>query len=129
MNDPIIDLIISIKNGYMARKEAVVLNHSNYKQVVAEKLQALGFVQNVKVEGETSLKKITVELLYRNGEPAMTDVQLYSKPGTRIYTSYRKLRSVLGGLGLSLISTSKGIMTDKESKKSKLGGELLFSIW
>lgn len=128
MNDPIIDLIISIKNGYMARKEAIVMNHSNYKQVVAEKLMALGYVEKVDVEGDL-MKKITVTLSYKSGQPALTDVQLHSKPGTRIYTTYRKLKPVMGGYGHSFLTTSKGIMTDKESNKAKLGGELLFSIW
>lgn len=128
MNDPIIDLVISIKNGYMARKDAVVVNHSKYKQVVVEKLKELGFVKNVTVEGDV-IKKITVELQYSNGSPSLTDVQLHSKPGARMYVAYRKLKPVLGGIGYSFLSTSKGIMTDKESKKAKLGGELLFSIW
>lgn len=128
MNDPIIDLIISIKNGYMSSKESIVLPHSKYKQVVAEKLKSLGFVKEVAVEGDL-IKKITIVLSYKDGEPAIMGVKLYSKPGTRIYTTYKDLKPVLGGMGCSFISTSKGIMTDKESKKSKLGGELLFSLW
>jgi small subunit ribosomal protein S8 len=128
MNDPIIDLIISIKNGYMSRKDAIVVNHSKYKLVVAEKLKSLGYVDEVSVEGE-NIKKITVSLSYKEGVPALTGVQLHSKPGTRMYTTYRKLKPVLGGAGFSFISTSKGIMTDKESIKNRLGGELLFSIW
>lgn len=128
MNDPIIDLIISIKNGYMSRKDAIVVNHSSYKAVVVEKLKELGFIGETKTEGD-KIKKITVSLLYRDGQPAITGVQLYSKPGKRVYSSYRKLTPVLGGMGYSFLSTPKGIKTDKESKKLKLGGELLFSLW
>lgn len=112
----------------MAKKDAVTVNHSSYKMVVVEKLQKLGFVGEIKVEGDVK-KKITMALVYKDGEPAITGVQLYSKPGKRVYSSYRKLTSVLGGMGFSFLSTPKGIMTDKESKKMKLGGELLFSLW
>jgi small subunit ribosomal protein S8 len=128
MNDPIIDLVISIKNGYMARKDAIVMNHSNYKQVVAEKLMALGYIEKVDVEGE-KLKKISITLSYKDGQPALTDVKIHSKPGTRMYSTYRSLKPVMGGYGHSFLTTSKGIMTEKESIKAKLGGELLFSIW
>jgi small subunit ribosomal protein S8 len=128
MNDPIIDLIISIKNGYMSRKEAVTVSHSSYKAVVVEKLKKLGFIGESTTEGDI-IKKITIKLEYPEGQPAITGVQLFSKPGKRMYVSYRKLRSVLGGMGYSFLSTPKGVLTDKESKKMKLGGELLFSLW
>lgn len=128
MNDPIVDLIINIKNGYMSRKDAVSMSHSLYKMVVIEKLKKLGYVSDVTVTGELK-KRITVTLLYREGEPAVTGVQIFSTPGKREYIAYRKLKSVLGGMGYSFLSTPKGILTDREAKKSKLGGELLFSLW
>ncbi|MBI4973915.1 30S ribosomal protein S8 [Candidatus Roizmanbacteria bacterium] len=128
MNDPIVDLIINIKNGYMSRKDSVAMSHSLYKMVVIEKLKKLGFIKEVEVVGDLK-KRITVTLLYKNGEPAITGVQIFSTPGKREYIAYKKLKSVLGGMGYSFLSTPKGIMTDKESKKIKLGGELLFSLW
>ena len=128
MNDPIIALIISIKNGYMASKERVIMNHSSYKAVVANKLKKLGFVKEVLISGDIK-KQIEIELLYKEGEPALSGVKLHSTPGKRMYVSYKKMKSVLGGMGYSFVSTSKGIMTNTESKKSKLGGELLFSLW
>jgi len=74
-------------------------------------------------------KKIEVELLYNNNQKALTDVKIHSKIGRRIYRGYRELKPVLNGLGFSIISTSKGILTNVEAKKLKVGGELLFDIW
>jgi len=74
-------------------------------------------------------KKIEVELLYNNNQKALTDVKIHSKMGRRIYRGYRELKPVLNGLGFSIISTSKGILTNVEAKKLKVGGELLFDIW
>lgn len=128
MNDPIVDLIINVKNGYMSRKDVISMSHSLYKMVVIEKLKKLGYVSDVSVTGELK-KRIAIKLLYRDGEPAVTGVQIFSTPGKREYVAYRKLKSVLGGMGYSFLSTPKGILTDREAKKSKLGGELLFSLW
>lgn len=126
--NPIIELIINIKNGYMSRKEEISMPHSKYKQVVAEKLKALGFIGEVSVVGEIK-KTMKIQLKYTEGEPVLTGVQIHSKAGKREYAPYKKLKRVLGGMGYSFLSTPKGIMTDKEAKKSKLGGELLFSLW
>lgn len=128
MNDPIIDLIIRLKNGYMSRKNAVEVHYSLYALTVLEKLKKLGYVADIVVAGDIK-KTITTKLLYKEGDPAVTGVVIHSKPGKRMYATYRKLKPVLGGIGYSFLSTSKGIMTDKESKKNKLGGELLFSLW
>lgn len=125
---PIIDLIISIKNGYMAKKEVISVSYSSYKHVMAEKLKKLGFIESVEVHNDIK-KVLTIKLAYPDGEPALTGVTILSKPGKREYIQYKKVRSVLGGLGYLFISTPKGIMTDKEAKKAKLGGELLFSLW
>jgi small subunit ribosomal protein S8 len=72
---------------------------------------------------------IEIELIYTKGVPALTDVKLVSKPGKREYVSYRDLRNVMNGMGVSFLSTPKGIMTNREARKEKLGGELLFMIW
>lgn len=126
--NPIIELIINVKNGYMSRKEAISMTHSKYKQVVAEKLKELGFIGDIVIEGEIK-KTMKIQLKYIEGEPVLTGVQIHSKAGKREYCTYKKLKRVLGGMGYSFLSTPKGVMTDKESKKNKLGGELLFSIW
>ncbi|TRZ52344.1 30S ribosomal protein S8 [bacterium] len=128
MENSIIDLIIRIKNGYMAKRETIESPYSKYKEAILKKLLSLKSIQGYKVEGKLK-KNITIELAYEDGKPAISDVKVYSKPGMRLYTSYRKLKPVLSGFGYSIISTPKGIVSDREAKKLKLGGELLFSFW
>jgi small subunit ribosomal protein S8 len=124
----ITDLIIRVKNGYMSKKEVIESPHSVYREAVLKKLLKLGYVKSMHVEGEI-IKKITITLKYESGVGALTDVKIFSKPGRRWYVTTSELKPVLGGLGCSILSTSKGIMTNKEAKKLSLGGELLFSIW
>lgn len=128
MENSIIDLVIRIKNGYLARKAKIESPHSKYKEAVLKKLLNLKFIDGYTVEGEIK-KNISIDLSYEEGKPAITDIKIFSKPGMRLYVSYKNLKPVLSGFGYSVLSTSKGIMTDKEAKKAKLGGELLFSFW
>lgn len=121
-------MIIRIKNGYLARKEVVVLPHSKFREAVLKKLVEIGFVKGYKTK-DKPFKSIEAQLLYKNGNPAMTDVKIFSKPGVRYYVSYKDLKIVRGGLGFSILSTPKGILTNVEAKREKVGGELLFSIW
>lgn len=126
--DPIVDLIIQIKNGYRAGKSEVSIPYSKFKEEVIKKLVELKYLEKYSIEGEVA-KKFDITLLYNDTVPAITDVKLYSRPGRRWYTGSRDLRSVLGGMGYSLLSTSQGVLTQVEAKRKKLGGELLFSIW
>jgi small subunit ribosomal protein S8 len=128
MENSIIDLVIRIKNGYMARKPTITSPHSKYKEAILKKLLALKFIEGYSVEGDIK-KNIAINLSYEEGNPAITDIKIFSKPGMRLYISYKNLKPVLSGFGYSVLSTSKGIMTDREAKKAKLGGELLFSFW
>lgn len=128
MNDPIIDLIIRIKNAYMTKNESLVSPHSTYREAVVKKLKEIGYIEDYSVDGDV-IKTISIQLKYDKGMPAVTDVQIVSKPGKREYVSYNDLKSVMSGMGYSVLSTPKGIMTHKEAKKNKLGGELLFLIW
>ena len=125
MNNSVIDLIIRIKNGYMARKESVEITYSKFNLEVLQKLVKLGYIKNC----ENKEGKIQVELIYIDRKPVITDIQIFSKPGRRFYVSYKDLKQIMGGLGYSLLSTSKGILSNKEARKIKVGGELLFSIW
>ena len=128
MENSIIDLIIRIKNGYMAKKETIESPYSKYKEAVLKKLISLKFIKGYEVKGEIK-KSMTIDLAYEEDKPAISDVKIYSKPGMRLYISYKNLKPVLSGFGYSILSTSHGIMTDREAKKAKLGGELLFSFW
>jgi small subunit ribosomal protein S8 len=128
MENSIIDLIIRIKNGYMAKKETIESPYSKYREAVLKKLISLKFIKGYEVKGEIK-KSMTIDLAYEEDKPAISDVKIYSKPGMRLYISYKNLKPVLSGFGYSILSTSCGIMTDREAKKAKLGGELLFSFW
>lgn len=112
----------------MAKTEHVSTPHSKYREAVLVKLKELGYIDSFEVSGET-LKNITITLRYNDGVPAITDVKLYSKPGKRIYTSYRDVKRVKGGMGYALLSSSKGIVTNVQARKEHVGGELLFHIW
>jgi len=112
----------------MARKEIIESPYSRMREKILMKLISLKIIKSYKIEGDQP-QKIKIELLYKNKQPVLSDVRIYSRPGSRHYVSYRDLKPVLSGYGFSLISTSKGIITDKEAKNQKLGGELLFSIW
>jgi len=127
MGQNFIDLIIRIKNGYLAKKEVVIGQKSNFNLNILKKIKELNFIKDYQISEDG--KNILVYLLYNDDQPALTDVKIYSKPGKRIYYSYKELKPVLSGLGFSIISTPKGILTNIEAKKLKVGGELLFDIW
>ncbi|KKP72027.1 MAG: 30S ribosomal protein S8 [Candidatus Roizmanbacteria bacterium GW2011_GWA2_35_19] len=127
MENSILDLIIRIKNGYMAKKEVIVSPHSKFKEQLLSKLKDLKFIKGYEVEG-TLKKNITIKLSLDN-ETTFTDIEIFSKPGQRHYVSYRELKPIVSGYGFSILSTPLGILTDKEAKTKKVGGELLFNIW
>lgn len=128
MGNPAIDLIIRIKNGYLSKKESIESPYSLIRVEILKKLLSLKFIKKYEVKDD-KVKRILVELSYDNSIPALTDARIYSRPGSRYYVSYRDLKPVLSGYGYSILSSSKGIITNHEAKKQKLGGELLFSIW
>lgn len=128
MENSVNDLVIRIKNGYMAKKETITSPYSKFREQVALKLKAIGFIKNVKIDNKDK-KTITIDLKYENKEGAFTDVTIFSKPGRRYYVSYKDLKTVVSGFGYSILSTPIGILTDREAKVKKVGGELLFNIW
>jgi small subunit ribosomal protein S8 len=129
MTDPISDMIIRIKNALMARHESVVIPHSKVKQKIGEILQNNSYIEECTVEQKAPQSNLVLKLKYVGKVPAITDVKRISKPGRRLYAPADKLPQSLGGYGLTVVSTSKGIMTDKEAKKQNVGGEVLFQIW
>lgn len=128
MENSVIDLIIRIKNGYLAGKESIVSPYNKFKEAVVKKLIELGFVKSYQLNKD-KFNEMTIELVYKNGQPALTDVEIFSKPGRRYYVSYKDLKPVMSGYGYSIISSPIGIITNKEAKIKKIGGELLFNIW
>lgn len=129
MTDPIADMIIRVKNGYLARKKSVAIPFSKMNKAIAEILVTEKYVQSVEVTGEGVFKSLDVMLRYVGKTPAVTDVKRESTPGRRVYSSAQKLPQSLSGFGIVIVSTNKGVMTDKEARKQRVGGEVLCSIW
>jgi small subunit ribosomal protein S8 len=127
LTDPISDMLIRIKNGQMRRKEFVeIYPKSKMKLEILKILKKEGFIEDY----EEKEKSIIVKLRYfPDGTPLITDVKRISKPSRRVYVSYKELKPVMNGIGIAILSTSKGILTDKEARKLKVGGELLLEVW
>lgn len=129
MTDVIADMLTRIRNGLLAKHETVVVPASNTKKAIADILLREGYVADVKIE-EGVQGTIVITLKYSNdGAKVITGLKRVSKPGLRVYVGYDEIPSVLGGLGIAILSTSKGIMTDKEARKAHQGGEVLAYIW
>jgi small subunit ribosomal protein S8 len=127
--DIIGNMITTIRNGYMAKKDIVVVPHSEQKKEIAQKLAKLGFIEKVSVDDKKERKVLQIKLRYENGEPVLTHLKRVSTPGLRIYSSKKDLKPVLGGMGYMLISTSAGVLTNKESVKKGIGGEVICEVW
>lgn len=129
VSDPIADMLAQIKNASMAHLPKVTLPHSNMKEKVAVILAREGYVGSVDITGELPKKQMVITLKYESKKSVITDVKRKSKPGFRRYVAKQDIPTVLGGMGLAILSTSQGIMTGKEAKKQGIGGELLCEIW
>ncbi len=129
MTDPIADMIIRVQNGYMARMDEVKVPHSKVKEAIAHLLKREKYVEEVVIADVKPQKVISLKLRYVAGIPAVTKVKRISKPGLRKYATSTSIPRALGGYGVTIVSTSKGVMSDKEARKLGIGGELLCSIW
>jgi len=130
MTDPIADMLARIKNALMARHKSVRIPSSKIKLEIARILKEEGYIEDFKYINEKPQPQIEIILKYdENKRPVIAGVKRISKPGRRIYKGYKDLPKVLDGLGIAIISTSQGIMTDHEARKRKIGGEVLCEIW
>ena len=129
VNDPIADMLTRIRNAQIAKHDVVVLPASNTKKAIAKILLAEGYVKSVDFVDEAPQGSIKIALKYVNKQPVIAGLKRISKPGLRVYARHEELPKVLGGLGIAIISTSKGLMTDKEARKNAIGGEVLAYIW
>ena len=130
MNHGISQIINNLKTANIAGKESTVFGFSKFRQAVLEKLSALGFIGKVKVLGNGPIHHIEVGLVYDDsGKPKISGVQQLSKFSRRVYGSYKDAHQVKNGYGALLVSTPKGVLTDTEVRKEKVGGEFLFKIW
>lgn len=129
MTDPIADLLTRIRNAYTTKKENVSAPYSQFKLKVLNLLVEEGYINEVSVEGEGVNKELKIKLRYVNGQAAIVGIKKMSKPGLRQYSNSRELPRVLSGLGIAIISTSKGLLTDREAKAQNLGGEVIAFVW
>ena len=130
MTDPIADFLTRIRNGALARHDRVELPHSRLKESVAHVLKGEGYVDDVRVTEGEGPKLLTVILRYgRDRSSAIDGVRRVSTPGRRVYVRHDRIGRVCSGMGVSILSTSRGVMTDKEAKKQRVGGELLCEVW
>jgi small subunit ribosomal protein S8 len=133
LTDPIADMLSRIRNASLARHERAEMPHSHIREHLAGVLKLEGFVADVRVaDSETGLgpKTLTVVLRYgRNKESAIDGIRRVSTPGRRVYVRHDRIPRVRSGLGVSILSTSRGVMTDKEARRQRVGGELLCEVW
>lgn len=130
MTDPISDMLTRIRNAKMRKHEVVDIPLSKLKLEIARIMKEEGFIRNYRVVGESVKKNLRVYLKYiENEEPVISDLRRVSKPGRRVYVGKDDIPSVKGGIGVAIISTSKGLMTDQKSREAKVGGEVLCYIW
>lgn len=129
MTDPITDMFNRIRNAQAVLKETVDIPFSNLKYEIARILEKQGFIEKVEKKGKLNLKEMEIKLKYNDKKPAISDITRVSKSGQRIYHKSKDLRAVRQGYGFSIISTSKGLMTGRDAKKEKLGGEIICKIW
>ncbi|HEY6085405.1 MAG TPA: 30S ribosomal protein S8 [Nitrospira sp.] len=130
VTDPISDLLVRLRNGFRRQHDVVTIPASKLKREVLRVLQAEGFIQGVEPATEDGHAVLKVQLRYvGEGEPMITGMERISKPGRRVYVGTKNIPRVRNGIGMAILSTSKGIMTDQASRKAGLGGEVLCSIW
>lgn len=129
ITDPIADMLTRIRNANQLKYETVSMPSSKVKQNIAQVLLNEGYISDVKVEGDVK-KVLTLTLKHAaNGQRVISGLKRISKPGLRVYVNAENLPRVLNGLGIALISTSQGIMTDKQARAKNIGGEVLAYVW
>lgn len=131
VNDTIADMLTRIRNANLARHQTTEVPSTNMTRSIARVLQEEGFIEGFEDVGEGVKRRIVITLRYRdkNRRPTITALQRVSKPGLRVYSNRKELPRVLGGIGIAIISTSNGIMTDREARKRGVGGEVLCYVW
>ena len=129
MTDPISDLVTRINNANRAKIQTITFSSSNLTSSIAEVLKQEGYIENYKIISHDKKKSTIINLKFKNLVPVIHGIKQISKPGLRVYQECKKLPYVLHGIGTAIISTSKGVMTDREARKNKIGGEVLIFVW
>lgn len=127
--DPITDMLNRIRNAQAVLHPTVDVPFSEFKYKIAKILEKKGFITEAKKRGKKTEQFINIVLKYENNIPAISGIKRISKPGQRIYLPWQEIKKVKGGYGIAIISTSKGLMTNKEARKQKVGGEVICEVW
>ena len=128
MTDPVADMLTRIRNGQAAKKKSIKLPSSSLKVSLAKVLKEEGYIADYSVETVGSFPEMSIDLKYYRGAPVIEEIKRVSRPGLRIYKSQQELPKVLGGLGIAIISTSKGVMTDRAARAQGHGGEVICTV-
>lgn len=129
VTDPISDMIVRLKNAQLAGLPSVLIPYSQFKQNIAEVLKTSGYLKSVNKKGKKVKKFLEVELIYTGSKSKITEIKRVSKPSRRVYHDHREIKSVRQGFGLAIYSTPRGILTDKQAREAKVGGEILFTLY
>ena len=129
LSDPIGDMIARIKNAQLRNHKKVQLPSSKFKVKIAEVLKSEGYIIDYKVSQETNKPYLEISLKYHSGNPVISSIQRVSKPGRRIFSRAESLPKINNGLGIAIISTPKGVMTDIDARKQKVGGEIICKVF
>ena len=130
MSDPLADLLARIRNAQKARKPSIVCPASNLRQNICEVLQREGYIRTFKQQkDDAGMNTLSIELKYSEGQPVIREIRRVSKPGRRVYTGIKELKPVYNGLGISILSTPRGVMSDNEARAANVGGELLCTVF
>lgn len=130
MTDPIADMLTRIRNAALARHDRVEMPHSKLKEHIGRVLKSEGYVDDVRVNDAEGLNTLTLVLRYGNGrESAIDGLRRVSAPGRRVYVRHDRIPRVRSGMGISILSTSRGVMTDRDARTQRVGGELLCEVW
>ena len=129
VTDPIADYLVRVRNAIAAKHETVEIPASKMKLEITKILLEEGFIQNFKVQEDSKQDVLKIFLKYSEGQPVITGLKQISKPGCRVYSTRDTVPKVIGGLGISILSTSRGVMTGHDSTKTGIGGEVLCEIW
>ena len=129
LSDPIGDMFTRIRNGQLRSLRFVNIPASKFRLKILEVLKAEGYIKNILIEDEKNKKNLKVDLKYYEGIPVIKEIKRVSKPGRRVYSRASSIPRIQNGLGLSILSTSKGVMSDIEARKNNLGGEIICRIF
>ena len=125
MSDPLADMLTRIRNAQMVQKVSVVMPASKLKTAIAEVLKAEGYIDNFAVRGEATKPQLEIALKYYAGKPVIEHIERVSRPGLRVYKGRHDIPNVMNGLGVAIVTTPKGVMTDRKARQAGIGGEVL----